>query len=89
MKKYFAFAMLLAITYGTLFISGCSDDTVTTPQSEHFQASGMIIYNESLSDTILYYHNGVLKPGYDSLFAPFNALGGHWTIKFLDADKNS
>lgn len=87
MKKYFVYALLLIVTYSTIFLAGCSDNTVTTPQSEHFQASGMIIYNESLSDTLLYYHNGVLKPGYDSLFAPFNALGGHWTIKFLDADK--
>lgn len=70
------------------FFIGCSEDTVQTPQSEHFQASGMIIYNETLSDTILYYHNGTLMSGHDSLFVPYNALSGHWTIKFLDANKN-
>ncbi len=87
MEKFLKYIINIFFIINIVYLTGCSEDTVQTPQSAHFQASGLIIYNETLSDTILYYHNGVLKPGFDSLFVPFNALSGHWTIKFLDANK--
>ena len=87
MKNNFKYIINIFFLISIIYTQGCKEDTVQTPQSEHFQASGMIIYNETLSDTILYYHNGVLMAGHDSLFVPFNALSGHWTIKFLDSDK--
>lgn len=89
MKKILSnILIILLLSIIPILYTGCSDDTVQTPQSEHFQASGLIIYNETLSDTILYYYNGALKVGYDTLFVPYNALSGHWTMKFLDANKN-
>ncbi|MGB9696661.1 MAG: hypothetical protein ACP5P3_04995 [Ignavibacteria bacterium] len=61
---------------------------MSVPQSEHFQPNGMMILNESLSDTLMYYFNGQLLYDKDTLFAPYNALGGHWIVKFLDANQN-
>jgi len=71
-----------------IFLNSCKEDTVSVPQSEHFQPNGMMILNESLSDTLMYYFNGQLLYGKDTLFAPYNALGAHWVVKFLDANQN-
>lgn len=92
MKKHNIYAglfiiFILSIISGVV-LNGCKEDSVSVPQSEHFQPNGMMILNESLSDTLMYYFNGQLLYDKDTLFAPYNALGGHWVVKFLDANKN-
>lgn len=88
MKKHNILLSLLILFFFSFLINSCKEDTVSVPQSEHFQPNGMMILNESLSDTLMYYFNGQLLYDKDTLYAPYNALGGHWIVKFLDANKN-
>ena len=83
-KNYLIISLFLISIFSSF--NGCSEDPVSTPQANHFQPNGMMILSESFADTLLYYFNGVYSPGKDTLHAPLNALGGHWVIKFLDAN---
>lgn len=69
----------------TVFTS-CSDDDIITPQSEHFDAEGLIIMDESFTDTVLYIFRGQFKPGYDTLKVPYGTISPHWQIFFLNSD---
>jgi hypothetical protein len=81
-----AFVRAFVLALG-LFIAGCSDEQdPVTPQSPHFQPDGLVVLNDD-RDTVVYYFQGVLRPG-DTLAAPpGNNLSEHWTIEFLGSTR--
>jgi len=88
-KKHFALLVLFSIIFfPALIINGCGEDSVTTPQSEHFEPAGLFILPEgSSTDTLLAVFNAVVRSG-DTLKAPFNALSAKWNVFFWDANKS-
>jgi len=87
-KKHFALLVLFSIIIvPALIINGCGEDSLTTPQSEHFEPAGLFIIPEGSSDTILQVFNGVVNSG-DTLKAPLNILSTHWEVYFWDENKN-
>ena len=87
-KKQLALLVLLLIAVTpVLYLNGCGEDSVTTPQSEHFEPAGLFIIPEGSSDTILQVFNGVVRAG-DTLKAPLNILSTHWEVSFWDENKN-
>ncbi len=87
-KKQLALLVLLLISVTpVLYLNGCGEDSVTTPQSEHFEPAGLFIIPEGSSDTILQVFNGVVRAG-DTLKAPLNILSTHWEVSFWDENKN-
>ncbi|MBD3233371.1 MAG: hypothetical protein GF315_06570 [candidate division Zixibacteria bacterium] len=74
----------------SIIIIGCSDDdNPLTPQEEHFDAAGLIIYQSGA--TILDYFAPDYPPGTteidDTLFVS-QGLNPHWNAKFYDEDRN-
>lgn len=87
-KKHFALLVLFAvIIIPVLFINGCGEDNVTTPQSEHFEPAGLFIIAEGSTDTLLSVFNAVVRTG-DTLKAPYNILSSHWEVFFWDENRN-
>lgn len=87
-KKHFALLVLFAfIIIPVLFVNGCGEDNVTTPQSEHFEPAGLFIIAEGSSDTLLSVFNAVVRTG-DTLKAPYNILSSHWKVFFWDENRN-
>lgn len=83
-KKILLSILIFVIT--SVYLSSCSSDEIVTPQSEHFGAEGLMIMNESFTDTVLYVFRGVFKPGFDTLQVPFGTISPHWQIFFLNSD---
>lgn len=87
-KKHFALLVLFAVIITpVLFINGCGEDNVTTPQSEHFEPAGLFIIAEGSTDTLLSVFNAVVRTG-DTLKAPYNILSTHWEVFFWDENRN-
>ena len=88
-KKHFALLVLFTIIFvPALVMNGCGEDNVTTPQSEHFEPSGLFILPEgSSTDTLLAVFNAVVRSG-DTLKAPFNAQSAKWNVFFWDENRN-
>jgi hypothetical protein len=74
-----AFGIILSALY-----PGCKEDNIVVPPADHYDAEGMMILNESLTDTVYYVFRGVAKPGMDTLKAPLGSLTPHWKVYFLD-----
>ena len=87
-KKHFALLVLFSIMVSAAaFLNGCGEDSVTTPQSEHFEPAGLFIIPEGSTDTIMQVFNGVVRAG-DTLKAPLNILSTHWEVSFWDENRN-
>lgn len=88
-KKHFALLVLFSIIIvPALIINGCGEDSVTTPQSEHFEPAGLFILPDgSSTDTLLSVFNAVVRTG-DTLKAPFNVLSAHLNVFFWDDSRN-
>lgn len=88
-KKHFALlALFTFIISAGSFLNGCGEDSVTTPQSEHFEPAGLFILPEgSTTDTLLSVFNAVVRTG-DTLKAPYNILSTHWEVFFWDDNRN-
>ena len=69
----------------SVFLQSCSEDDPITPQSPHFSADGLMILDESFSDTVLYLFQGVFKPGFDTLKVPYGTISPHWQVFFLNS----
>lgn len=86
-------ALLLLLVITTMFV-GCKkeSDPVTAP-SEHFEPLGWLI-RDATQKPILVVWEGVIQTSWngnkiaDTLYAPLNALSDHYSVKFLDANKN-
>jgi hypothetical protein len=90
--KYF-YLFVLSIFSLALFNS-CSDETdPVIPPSEHFEPEGWVI-RDATTKPILVVWQGVIQTNWnssvvpDTLYAPLNALSDHYTVKFLDLNKN-
>lgn len=90
--KYF-YLFVLSIFSLALFNS-CSDETdPVIPPSEHFEPEGWVI-RDATTKPILVVWQGVIQTTWnstvvpDTLYAPLNALSDHYTVKFLDINKN-
>ncbi|MCU0344187.1 MAG: hypothetical protein MUF28_10270 [Ignavibacterium sp.] len=90
-RYMYIFLALLIIVIST---SGCSDETdPVIPPSEHFEPEGWVI-RDATTKPILVVWQGVIQTSWnsvpvpDTLYAPLNALSDHYTVKFLDINKN-
>jgi len=75
-------------------ITSCSDETdPVIPPSEHFEPEGWVV-RDATTKPIIVVWQGVIQTTWnstsipDTLYAPLNALSDHYTVKFLDINKN-
>ena len=85
---------IVLILFILITITGCSDETdPVIPPSEHFEPEGWVI-RDATTKPILVVWQGVIQTTWnsttipDTLYAPLNALSDHFTVKFLDINKN-
>ena len=90
--KYSYFVLILLVLVFTT--PGCSDETdPVIPPSEHFEPEGWVV-RDATTKPILVVWQGVIQTTWnsttipDTLYAPLNALSDHFTVKFLDINKN-
>ena len=77
--KFFVLAIL------SLFIfSSCGDDDPVTPQEDHFEAVGTVIYDATGAE-ILRILRGVTS---DTLTAQVGVLSDHYNVKFINDEEN-
>ncbi len=88
--SYIVLILLLLI----IITTSCSDETdPVIPPTEHFEPEGWVI-RDATTKPILVVWQGVIQTSWnsaitpDTLYAPLNALSDHYTIKFLDINKN-
>ncbi len=84
-KKNAITAFILIVL--TIQYQSCGEDDIVTPPSEHTDAEGILIMNESLTDTALYIFRGEFKSGFDTLKVPLGTISPHWEIFFINKDK--
>lgn len=95
MKSYFLknFYILLILSITVLTLIGCDESDPVIPPSEHFELEGWIV-RDATTKPILVVWQGVIQTSWnsnpvpDTLYAPLSALSDHFTIKFLDLNKN-
>jgi len=84
----------IGLTFLFIFFNGCTNESdPLTSQSEHFDPEGWIIRDATTKPILVVWQGEVQlmwngKAISDTLFAPLNALSDHYSIKFLDAQKN-
>lgn len=90
--KYFYLFVLTIFSF--IIFNSCSDETdPVIPPSEHFEPEGWVV-RDATTKPILVVWQGVIQTNWnsvevpDTLYAPLNALSDHYTIKFLDLNKN-
>ncbi|MBK8983647.1 MAG: hypothetical protein IPM38_15360 [Ignavibacteria bacterium] len=84
-NKKRAIAVFMAIVLA-IQIQSCGEDNIITPPSEHTDAEGLLIMNESFTDTVLYVFRGEFKSGFDTLNVPLGTISPHWEIYFINKD---
>jgi len=84
-NKKKAIAVFMAIVL-VIQIQSCGKDDIITPPSEHTDAEGLLIMNESFTDTVLYVFRGEFKSGFDTLNVPLGTISPHWKIFFINKD---
>ena len=91
LKYSYIVLIILVIVFTT---PGCSDETdPVIPPTEHFEPEGWVI-RDATTKPILVVWQGVIQTTWnsiavpDTLYAPLNALSDHYTVKFLDMNKN-
>lgn len=94
MKNILIPFLLIGLTCLTIFINGCkSESNPVIAQSEHFDPEGWVI-RDATTKPILVVWQGEIQTEWngksisDTLYAPSNALSDHYSIKFLDTQKN-
>lgn len=87
-KKIFGFVLVLIAFSASVYLSGCGEDEIITPQVEHFEPEGLLIKPEGLPDTLVYYFQGVFMAGKDSLTVAVGDTSAHLDIDFLDVNQN-
>lgn len=75
--------LVLFISLSVILFTSCGDDDPVTPQEEHFEAIGTVIYDATGAE-VLRILRGVTS---DTLFAEINILSDHYNVKFLDEDE--
>lgn len=90
--KFNKFILLFLLLSAALF-NGCSDETnPVTPPEEHFEPEGWLIRDATLKPVLVVFQ-GVIQNTWngtavDTIFkAPLNALSDHYSVKFLNANK--
>ena len=91
LKYSYIFLLISLLIFTTI---SCSDETdPVIPPSEHFEPEGWIV-RDATTKPILVVWQGVIQTTWnstsvpDTLYAPLNALSDHFTVKFLDINKN-
>ena len=91
LKYSYIFLLVVLLTFTT---TSCSDETdPLIPPSEHFEPEGWVI-RDATTKPILVVWQGVIQTTWnstsvpDTLYAPLNALSDHFSVKFLDINKN-
>ena len=91
LKYSYIFLLISLLIFTT---TSCSDETdPVIPPSEHFEPEGWIV-RDATTKPILVVWQGVIQTTWnstsvpDTLYAPLNALSDHFTVKFLDINKN-
>lgn len=74
---------VLFISLFVFAFTSCGDDDPVTPQEEHFEAIGTVIYDATGAE-VLRILRGVTS---DTLFAKVGILSDHYNVKFLDEDE--
>jgi len=74
-------ALLIVFTCGLL--AACSEDDVTTPPEEHFEAIGVYLSNSGIELASIL--RGVTD---DTLFVPLDSSTDHIDVQFYDEDEN-
>ncbi|MCZ7602356.1 MAG: hypothetical protein M5R37_05790 [Melioribacteraceae bacterium] len=75
--------LVLFISLSVIVFTSCGDDDPVTPQEEHFEAIGTVIYDATGAE-VLRILRGVTS---DTLFAKVGILSDHYNVKFLDEDE--
>ncbi len=94
LMKYKNTSILIFLFIVSLLISSCKEnDTPSEPQTPHFEAEGLIIQDATKKIIFAVFQGNLLKDFngnklMDTLIAPLNALSDHYSVKFLDANKN-
>ena len=91
LKYSYIFLLISLLIFTT---TSCSDETdPVIPPSEHFEPEGWVV-RDATTKPILVVWQGVIQTTWnstsvlDTLYAPLNALSDHFTVKFLDINKN-
>jgi hypothetical protein len=86
--------IILILFFIIITTTSCSDETdPVIPPSEHFEPEGWVV-RDATTKPILVVWQGVIQTTWnstsisDTLYAPLNALSDHFTVKFLDINKN-
>ncbi len=88
------YPFILALIILSMFISSCKENSnPTEPQTPHFEAEGLIIQDATKKIIFAVFQGNILKDFggnklLDTLIAPLNVLSDHYSVKFLDANKN-
>ncbi len=81
--RHYRFTALFALAFSFAFLSACSEDDPITPQDDHFEAIGVVLYR---GDTqVLSILRGVTG---DTLRAAVEVSGEDYDIRFYDEDEN-
>lgn len=91
LKHIYALSIISLLTG---FTTSCSDETSPViPPTEHFEPEGWVV-RDATTKPVLVIWQGVIQTSWnslpvpDTLYAPLNALSDHFTVKFLDINKN-
>ena len=91
LKYSYIFLLISLLIFTT---TSCSDETdPVIPPSEHFAPEGWIV-RDATTKPILVVWQGVIQKTWnstaipDTFYAPLSALSDHFTVKFLDINKN-
>jgi hypothetical protein len=86
--------IILVLFFIIITTTSCSDETdPVIPPSVHFEPEGWVV-RDATTKPILVVWQGVIQTTWnstsisDTLYAPLNALSDHFTVKFLDINKN-
>lgn len=75
--------LVLFISLTVIVFTSCGDDDPVTPQEEHFEAIGTVIYDATGAE-VLRILRGVTS---DTLFAKIDILSDHYDVKFINEDE--
>lgn len=79
--------LLLSAIFIYVIITGSGCDNTVSPPAAHFEAEGMMLLTED-GDTVMYYFQGLLNQGFDTLTVPYGAISEHLSTYFLDSNRN-
>jgi len=90
MDKYLknVLGIFLYVIISSLFVVfySCGDDPVSSPESEHLEAEGLVL-KDTTNNVILKYFKGALTPGKDTINVPNMMNTSVLSVIFLDSNQ--